>query len=207
MGSPMSSDRHLIQAMQAGDAAAFDMLLERHETSVRRCLLRIVNDDAAEDLLQEVFLRLWTRSEQWQGHGALRAWLLRAATNLALNHLRSTRRRRQRPLEPDSQSQEDAEDAEDLVPGWMVDASAVGPDEIAAEAEQRVRIRGLVNTLPEQQREVVRMVSELGLDLADVAEELGIPSGTVKSRLFYARQKLSQELGRRGEPGDSANGQ
>lgn len=193
----MPSDQLLIQRMQEGDAEAFDALLERHASTVRRCILRIVKDDAAaEDLSQEVFLRLWTRAEQWQGHGALSAWLLRMATNLALNHLRSLRRRRQLPLEPEQllHLTDDDEDDEDYAPGWMVDASALGADEIAAQSERRDYVRGLVDALPEQQRQVVRLVSESDMEIADVAEELGIPTGTAKSRLHYARLKLLRKL-------------
>ena len=63
-------------------------------------IARIVREPAAtEDLVQEVFLRVWTRAEQWQGSGTVKGWLYRIATNLSLNHLRSVKRRPQQPLE------------------------------------------------------------------------------------------------------------
>src|SRR5918911_756040 len=94
------ADRELLERIARRDACAFEVLFERHRETVRRRLGAIVRDEAAaEDLSQEVFLRVWTRAEQWDGRGAARAWLLRVATHLALNHLRSVRRRREEPLE------------------------------------------------------------------------------------------------------------
>lgn len=153
--------------------------------------MRIVRSEpAAEDLLQEVFLRVWTRADQWTGEGTVRAWLLAIATNLALNHLRSARRRRHRPLEVASASA--GEEDEDFVPGWMLDASALGPVAAAELAEQEQVFRRLISELPEDKREVMQMVYEEQLDIRQIAEQLGIPAGTVKSRLFYGRRMLRQ---------------
>lgn len=90
------TDGDLIQGVLRGDAAAFDELYERHASAVRRRLVQVARDEAAaDDLLQETFLRLWTRAEQWQGTGSVAGWLMRIATNLALNHLRSKHRLRE----------------------------------------------------------------------------------------------------------------
>ena len=94
----VATDGDLIQRVLCSDAAAFDALYERHASAVRWRLVQVVRDEAAaDDLLQETFLRLWTRAEQWQGTGSVAGWLMRIATNLALNHLRSKRRRPARP--------------------------------------------------------------------------------------------------------------
>lgn len=187
----MRTDHDLIMQILDGDEAAFDALFERYGPQVRQRLLRLVRDpSAADDLLQEVFLRLWTRAEQWQGSGALCGWLLRIATNLALNHLRSTRRRRQRPLELASQPEGDEDDTE-LTPGWMIDAACPRPDEIVEQAEQRAALRVLIDELPEHHREVLRMVHEAEMEIRAVASRLDLPLGTVKSRLHYARSSLA----------------
>src|ERR671932_347450 len=90
------SDPELLAQIRARDAGAFETLFARYRELVRRQAQRIVRDEsAADDLVQEVFLRVWTRSEQWDGRGACKAWLFRIATNLALNHLRTVRRRRE----------------------------------------------------------------------------------------------------------------
>ena len=199
----MTTDHDLTRRL-AGDAAAFDTLFDRYEPQVRRRLIRVVRDEsAADDLLQEVFLRVWTRAEQWEGRGSLLGWLLRMATNLALNHLRTVRRRRQQPLEFPSRSAStgdpDDDDDEDLVPGWMIDAASLRPDQIFEQAERREALWGLVDSLPDRQREVLRMAHEMEMDIAEIADQLGVPPGTVKSRLHYARSGLAKELRQRTE--------
>ena len=199
----MTTDNDLTTRMLAGDAAAFDTLFDRYEPQVRRRLVRVVRDEStADDLLQEVFLRLWTRAEQWEGRGSRLGWLLRMATNLALNQLRTVRRRRQQPLEysagPD-RPLDDGDDDEDLVPGWMIDNASFRPDQIFERTEQHEALWGLVDSLPDRQREVLRMAHEMEMDISEIADQLGIPPGTVKSRLHYARSGLAKELKQRTE--------
>ncbi len=187
----MRADHELMKRVRAGDAGAFDVLFERYGPRVRARLLRVVRSgSAADDLLQEVFLRLWTRADQWGERGPLAAWLLRMATNLALNHLRSARRRHDRPLDvPDNSGKDD----EDLVPGWMIDTAALGPDEIVEQAERDAAFRGVLDALPEQKRELIRMAHEAEMGIGEIADRLGIPPGTVKSRLYYARSELARQ--------------
>ena len=187
----MSSDRELVECALAGDAAAFEALLERYRAPIRRHLLRYTHDDvAAQDLLQEAFLRVWTRGDQWAGRGTFRAWLYRVATNLALNHLRTVRRRRETPLETELEP-ETAE--EDLVPAWMVDDTALGPQAALEQAEERQQVRRLVAALPDEKRAVFRLVHEMEMTIHDTAAQLEIPEGTVKSRLYYARKQLADD--------------
>ena len=90
------SDQDLMRRVQERDAGAFETLFSRYREPLRRHRARTVRDDAAaDDLAQELFLRVWTRAEQWDGRGAFKAWLFRIAANIALNHLRSVRRREQ----------------------------------------------------------------------------------------------------------------
>jgi len=179
----MSSDRDLVGKILERDARAFEALLERYEEPRLRHLLRFTRDDAAvQDLVQEVFLRVWTRAAQWDGRWAFRAWLYRIATNLALNHLRTLRRRHELPLEI-----EDDEDEGDLVPAWMVDASALRPDAAAETAEEWERFRGLVDALPDAKREVFRLVHEMEMTVRDAADELGISASSLPAPLPPAR--------------------
>ncbi len=185
------SDQDLLERIREQDAYAFKTLFERYEGMIHRHLVRIVHDGpAAQDLLQEVFLRVWTRAEQWNGSGSFKAWLYRIATNLALNHLRSVRRRREQPLDVRDNWDDDEDDG---VPAWMMDASVLGPDRAMELTERRQLLRRLVERLPEEKREVFRLVHEMEMSMRDVADELGIPEGTVKSRLYYAKKHLAQE--------------
>ena len=117
-------------------------------------------------------------------------WLRRIATNLALNHLRSQRRRPFRRL-----SGRPREDGMAIDPGWLEDPSAIDPADLLERAEDLERFRRLVDGLPEAKRTVMKMVHEDEMDIAAVAEELGVPEGTVKSRLHYSIKRLARELG------------
>ena len=189
------SDRDLVGRILKRDAHAFEVLFDRYADAVRCHLTRIVRDgSAAEDLQQEVFLRVWNRAGQWDGRGAFRAWLFRVATNLAFNHLRSVRRRREQPLEVPPEPEDEDEDPR--VPGWMVDAAALGPDAVLEKTEQRRRLWRFVDELSEEKREVVRMVHDAEMEIREVAERLEVPEGTVKSRLYHARRQLAREWGK-----------
>jgi RNA polymerase sigma-70 factor (ECF subfamily) len=189
------SDETLMDGILKRDARAFEVLFDRYAEALHRHVCYMLHDEtAAHDVMQETFLRVWLRAEQWDGRGALRAWLYRIATNLSLNHLRTVQRRRELPLElpPDS---EDDEDMAGFVPAWMVDNSALGPEAAIELNEQRAFYRRALARLPDDKREVFHMVHELEMSLRDAADALDIPEGTVKSRLHYARKKLGKEIG------------
>ncbi|MCP4544140.1 MAG: RNA polymerase sigma factor [Chloroflexi bacterium] len=193
----MLSDQDLIQQILEQDAHAFETLFDRYEEMMRRHIARIVRSDAlhppdaaTQDLLQEVFLRVWTRAEQWDGSGTFKAWLYRIATNLAFNHLRSVRRRKEHPLNvPNEWNDEE----ENTIPAWLIDASAPDPDAALELGEQRERLWRIIERLPEEKREVFHLVHEMEMSMRDAADELGIPEGTVKSRLYYAKRRLARE--------------
>ncbi len=187
------SDQELIERVCERDASAFETLFERYGEVIRRHLARTVRDEAAaQDLLQEVFLRVWMRAEQWSGRGSFKAWLYRIATNLALNHLRSVRRKREQPLDVFNEWSDD-EDETSPAPAWLIDTSALGPDAALEQTERRARARQLVEKLPREKREVFRLVHEMEMSMQDAADELGIPEGTVKSRLYYAKRRLAHQ--------------
>ncbi len=168
------------------------MLWARYSASVRRHIIRTVQDEsAAEDLVQEAFLRLWTSAEQWDGRGNFKGWFFRIATNLALNHLRALRRQKQQPLEIPLDDFDDTDDYSSD-PDWMIDTSLRSPDVMLEQAEQSNLLWRLVEELPEDKREVLHLVYRKEMNLRDVAAEIGIPEGTVKSRLHYSIKRLAQ---------------
>ncbi len=185
------TDQELIAQVSQHQAPAFEVLLGRYGEWVCAHLRRIVRDHAtADDLSQEVFLLLWHRAEQWNGQGPFKAWLLRIATNLAFNHLRAVQRRREQPL--DLPLGTDTEE-ETPVPGWMADASALGPDVLFERAERQEQLRRLVEELPEDKQEVFRLIHDAQMEIREVAQQLGIPEGTVKSRLHHARRRIARQ--------------
>jgi RNA polymerase sigma-70 factor (ECF subfamily) len=188
---PDPPDQDLVRRILQRDARALETLYDRYHEPIGRHLQRMVrDDDAAQDLSQEVFLRVWTRAHQWDHRGQFRAWLYRIATNLALNHLRSVSRRRERPL---YSAEEGTEDNQMMPPAWLVDDAAPPPDVALELAERRQHLARLIGRLPAHKREVLHLVHDLEMSLRDAAEMLGVSEGTVKSRLFYARRRLARE--------------
>ena len=186
------TDQQLLHQIQNQDAGAFECFFERHRAAIQRHLFGMVRDTAStDDLVQEVFLRVWARAEQWNERGAARAWLFRIATNLALNHMRSVRRRPQQPLEMPANPLLDEEEIS--VPAWMIDAAALQPEAAAVRTERIQQLHSMVHELPQDKQAVFGLVYEADMDLRSAAAELGIPEGTVKSRLYYTKKQLAQE--------------
>ncbi len=187
------SDQTLIESVQNQQGWAFEALFERYQGAVRRHLSNIVVDQpAAEDLLQETFLRVWTHAGQWRGQGSVKGWLFRIATNLALNHLRTRWRRPEQPLElPDTLVNDD--ELPDT-PAWLVDTASLGPEAVVEQVEQGARLQKIIRDLPDEKRELLRLVHQMELSLREAADELGIPEGTAKSRLYYAREQVKHGL-------------
>lgn len=182
------SDQQLMMRLRGQDACAFETLFDRYRQVVYAQLARMVREpNTAEDLTQEVFLRVWNHAEQWTGQGAFRSWLLRIAANVALNHLRSVKRRREQPLDFP---------VETVAPGAAfepIDANARDPEEEAERTETARRIQELVEGLPEEKRAVFRLAHDADMAVREIALQLGIPEGTVRSRLHYARKHLARE--------------
>ena len=190
----MQSDRELIEQISKRNAPAFEILFERYRHSLLKHILHIVRDErAAKDLVQEVFLRVWTSAAQWDGRGELRSWLYRIATNLALNHLRTVHRRRQQPLEIPDDAYDDEDGAPAQMPEWLIDGASLEPLTMLERSEQAEFLWELVDDLPDEKREVVHLVYGAEMDIRQVANELGVPIGTVKSRLHYTLRRLARE--------------
>lgn len=195
----LPSDAELAGRIQAHDEAAFELLFARYGEALMRYVCSIVRSDAdveaaAQDLVQETFLRVWTRAEQWSGQGSLKGWIYRIAANLALNHLRGLRRHPIHPLpaEEERPADEWSEEGEIFAQAWLIDTSTLGPDAALERSEEHARLRRALNGLPVEKREVFRLVHEMELSIRDAAGRLGIPEGTVKSRLHYAEKRLSE---------------
>jgi RNA polymerase sigma-70 factor, ECF subfamily len=188
----LPADQILMEQIQNGDKRAFDQLYERYQLAIRCYLLRIVHSEvAADDLTQEVFLRVWTHAQQWSAKGPFKAWLYRIATYQAFNALRAIHRHPQQPLD-DPEAQPAAEDESYNFQAWIVDTSTLEPDIAMEMAERQRQIWQLIGRLPEEKREVFSLVTQMEMSIQNVAERLGIPEGTVKSRLHYAKHWLSQ---------------
>lgn len=190
------TDEALLRRIQQGDDSAVEQLYARYASALTRHVRSIVHDDeASADLVQEIFVRVWQRAEQWSAPGSVKAWLYKIATNLALNHLRSRRRQPQQPLEPPVEYQSTEgwqQEAETRVPGRLIDAAALQPEALLTEAERKRQLWQIVDELPLDKREIFHLVYEAELDLRSVADALEIPEGTVKSRLYHGKRQLTR---------------
>jgi RNA polymerase sigma-70 factor (ECF subfamily) len=173
-----SSDEMLVTRIAAGDKLAIQALFARHRTSVYRWLLRFVGDETvAEDLLSDVFFDVWQQAGRFEGRAAVTTWLLSIARFKALSA-----RRRRTHAELD-------ETIEATVPD-----SADNP-EIALQKKSRSElVRTALMTLSPDHREIIDLVYYHEKSVEDCALILGIPAATVKTRLFYARKKLADQV-------------
>ena len=171
-----SSDDILIGRIAGGDQLAMRTLFARHRVPVYRWLLRIVRDEAlAEDLLSDVFLDVWRQAAQFEARSSVSTWLLAIARYKALSALR---RRIDAALDDETVAKV-ADPADD--------------PEAALQSKDRDEVlrRSLARLSPEQ-GEVIDLVYYHGKSVAEVADIVGIPEATVKTRMFYARRKLAE---------------
>ncbi len=176
----------LIRRVQAGDAEALHCLLAAHESALRVHLQRYVAPADAEDLLQELRLRVWQRAAQWDGRGRPLAWMLAIATNLALNHLRGRR-------DVVSLAALGGED-EMGTPASASDAVAPGPEEQALWRDELDRVRTAMAELPSDKQAALLLVRVEGYSIKEAAAMLGVPIGTLKSRLHHAHRQLMERF-------------
>ncbi|GBU16281.1 MULTISPECIES: sigma-70 family RNA polymerase sigma factor [Methylobacterium] len=176
------SDEALVARIAGGDGLAMQALYGRHATRLYRFLVRLVRDPThAEDLMSEVFLDVWRQAARYEGRASVTTWMLSIARFKALSHLR---RRPQDSLEPEA-----AEAIED---------EADTPEILLQKVGKAEAIRRCLATLSAEHREVVDLVYYHERSVEEVAEIVGIPAGTVKTRLFHARKRLSEQLSARG---------
>jgi RNA polymerase sigma-70 factor, ECF subfamily len=181
-------DEALIARLAAGDRSALGLLYDRYAGPVYALVLRIIADrQAAEDLLQEVFLRVWQRAATYQAtRGRPLTWVLGIAHNLAIDEVR---RRQRRP-----QGVEERDDATVDSLLAVVPSEEPGPAEQAWERLCRAQISAALEQLPPAQRAIIELAYFEGYTQSQMAERLGEPLGTVKTRLRLGMQKLRELL-------------
>jgi RNA polymerase sigma-70 factor (ECF subfamily) len=173
-----SSDEMLVTRIAAGDKLAMQALFARHRASVYRWLLRFVgNETVAEDLLSDVFFDVWQQAGRFEGRAAVTTWLLSIARFKAL----SARRRRTHA------------ELDETIEATVAD-SADDP-EIALQKKSRSElVRTALMKLSPDHREIIDLVYYHEKSVEDCALILGIPAATVKTRMFYARKKLADQV-------------
>jgi RNA polymerase sigma-70 factor (ECF subfamily) len=177
----------LMLDVKAGDEASFDLLLQKYRTPLVNFLYRMVRDSAtAEDLAQEVFLRVYRARQKYSPSAKFTTWMFRIATNLALNSVRDNRHRRM-------QMSLDAPADEDETP-IQVPTREMRIDEHLAERDRAQFIHKAITALPEKQRLAVLLHKYEEMDYGEIAKILECSESALKSLLFRAYETLRVQL-------------
>ncbi len=176
------SDEVLIGRIANGDRLAMQVLFARHHVRAYRFVLRIVRNEAtAEDLISEVFLDVWRQAGKFEARSAVSTWLLSIARFKALSVLRRR---------PEAELDEETAGA--------IEDQADDPEVALAKKDKGAALRQCLSKLSAEHREIVDLVYYHEKSVEEVAKIVGIPEATVKTRMFYARKKLSELLKERG---------
>jgi RNA polymerase sigma-70 factor (ECF subfamily) len=182
------SDVQLMLDVKAGDEASFEILLHKYRSPLVNFLFRMVRDRAtAEDLAQEVFLRVYKARSQYSPSAKFTTWLFRIATNLALNSVRDNRHR-QMDVSIDAPLEEDE------APPLQLPSREMRIDEHMVERDRAEFIRQKISALPEKQRVAVLLHKYEEMDYADIAKVLECSESALKSLLFRAYETLRVQL-------------
>ncbi|HEV7844607.1 MAG TPA: sigma-70 family RNA polymerase sigma factor [Pyrinomonadaceae bacterium] len=187
-----AAEAQFIERLRAGEAAAFNHLVEDRSGEVYALLYRLTEDaEEARDLTQETFLRAFQSIARFRGEADLRTWLYRIAINQARNRWRWWRRRRR-----EQTVSLDASDSADAQPLGLrlCDMSQADPEQATLARERESRLRTALRSLGSSYREAVILRDIEGLSYEEVAATLEISVGTVKSRLARGRLELRRKL-------------
>jgi RNA polymerase sigma-70 factor (ECF subfamily) len=186
------TDVQLMLDVKGGDEQSFELLLQRYRTPLVNFLFRMVkNREQAEDLAQEVFIRVYRARGEYVPTAKFTTWLFRIATNLALNSLRDHRHQKLE-MSIDAPLTADAEDGDER-PFEVADKHPTVEQELVEE-ERKKMIRRAIEKLPEKQRAAVLLHKYQELDYAEIAKILSCSESALKSLLFRAYEMLRVEL-------------
>ena len=180
------TDQQLVQRAQRGDLRAFDLLVLKYQGRIVALVSRYVSDAGeVEDVTQEAFIKAYRALGKFRGDSAFYTWLYRIAANAAKNHLVAKGRR------PGADAT--IEDAEGFDEGGMLSESA-SPEALAMGGELAEVVESALNALPDELKAALMLREFDGLSYDDIADVLGCPVGTVRSRIFRAREAIDQRV-------------
>jgi len=176
-------------AYRDGDVRAFEVLVTRHRKPIYNFILRFVRDAAqAEDVMQETFLRVIKGAEAYERQAKFTTWLYTIARNLCVDASRRGKHRKAASLDAPV-GDDDGAALIDLIAG-----GDAGADKQAISRELGVRLKKAIESLPDEQREIFRLREVSDLQFNEIAQIVGCPENTVKSRMRYALEKLREAL-------------
>lgn len=188
------ADERLLALVKKGDKDAFDVLFERYKTKVFSFILRYVGDNAtAEDVFQNTFIRLYTKARYFSHESKFSTWLYTIAANLCKDELKKRSIRKHIPLQGSTTGDKSSIA---IAPQDILQSGYANPHETARAKERSDLVTKAIDTLPEDLRMVIILHCLHSLKYHEVAEILGIPTGTVQSRMHSALLRLRESLGK-----------
>ncbi len=181
-------DQQLVQRVQRGDKAAFDLLVIKYQRKIFRLLSRLIRDPGeVEDVAQEAFIKAYRALPNFRGDSAFYTWLYRIAINTAKNWLVSQGRRAPTTTETDIEDAETFDDGEHL-------RDLNTPDAMLLTRQVADAVNRAIERLPEELKTAIVLRELEGLSYEEIAETMNCPIGTVRSRIFRAREAIAEEL-------------
>ncbi|HZE68616.1 MAG TPA: sigma-70 family RNA polymerase sigma factor [Pyrinomonadaceae bacterium] len=187
-----ASDRDLVATAITGSEGGFEELVRRYQRPISAYVYRMVGDyEAALDLTQEIFMKVYGSLERYRAEFKFSTWIYKIAHNAAVDHLRRTSAREQ-PLTKGAEG-----DQYEL----PIESGKISPEVESERKERRQEIEAVVRTLPTAYRELIILRHAQDLTYEEIVEVTGLPLGTVKNRLFRAREMMRQHFLERGITG------
>ena len=181
------SDADLMEAFNKGDEEALSLLINRYKGPLFAYLLRLSGDrDAADDIFQDVFVKVVKKASSYREHKKFSAWLFTVAHHSLMDHFRSVSRRREDSL--------DAVVDGGLSPGDRLPSPEPGPERVLERTERSRTVQAAFDRLSPEQREVFALRHYSGLSFKEIADIYGVPIGTVLARMSRTLAKLRREL-------------
>ncbi|MDO8653406.1 MAG: RNA polymerase sigma factor RpoE [Undibacterium sp.] len=181
-------DQLLVERVQRGDKKAFELLVSKYQRKLMRLVLRLVRDQAeAEDVVQESFIKAYRALANFRGDSAFYTWLYRIGINTAKNYLVSQGRRAPTSTDADIEEAETFIDADGL-------RDINTPESLLASKQIAETVNAAMMSLPEELRNAITLREIEGLSYDEIAEVMLCPIGTVRSRIFRAREAIAEKL-------------
>ena len=181
-------DRQLVERAQRGDKQAFGLLVQKYQRKLARLLSRFIRDPAeVEDVAQEAFVKAYRALPGFRGDSAFYTWLYRIGINTAKNYLVAMGRRATTSTEVEAEQAEGLDEGEQL-------RDINTPESLLLSSEIAQTVNATIEKLPEELRRAIQMRELEGMSYEEIAEAMNCPIGTVRSRIFRAREAIAGEL-------------
>ena len=181
-------DRQLVERAQRGDKQAFSLLVEKYQRKLARLLSRFIRDPAeVEDVTQEAFIKAYRALPAFRGDSAFYTWLYRIGINTAKNYLMAMGRRAPTSTEVEAEEAEGFEEGEQL-------RDINTPESVLLSNEIAETVNSTIEQLPEELRTAIQLREIEGMSYEDIAQVMNCPIGTVRSRIFRAREAIAEQL-------------